>query len=71
MSLNGAHRQWIDLGFHPEVCLSNKYGCGDEGASISFWLKIPDCSKSTILINNLQDGLAGSGFALYCLGGLK
>ena len=70
MSLNGAHKQWIDLGFHPEVCLSNIYGCGDEGASISLWLKIPDCSN-TMFINNLQGGLDSSGFALYCLGGLK
>ena len=71
MSLNGAHRQWIDLGFHPEVCLSNKYGCGDEGTAISLWLKTPDCDKTVIFMNTLQDGLTGTGFALHCFAGLR
>ena len=71
MSLNGTLRQWIDLGFHPEVCLSNKYGCGDEGAAISFWLKIPDCDKKhSVIISTLQVcrgfGVTNNGFALYC-----
>ena len=72
MSLNAAHRQWIDLGFHLEVCLSNKYGRGDEGDAMSFWLKIPDC-KSAGIMTTLQGftGSQASGFSLYCSRGLR
>ena len=71
MSLNGTHRQWIDLGFHPEACLSQKYGCGDEGA-ISLWSKIPNCFFDGI-ITTLQGftGLQASGFSLHCFRGLR
>ena len=54
MSINVTHNQSIDLGFHPEVCLSHKYGCGDEGAAISLWLKIPECTMDTGIISSLQ-----------------
>ena len=72
VSLNGTHRQSIDLGCHPEVCLANKYGCGDDGAAMSFWLKIPNCLFDGI-ITTLQGftGLQASGFSLHCFQGLK
>ena len=43
----------------------------DEGTAISLWLKTPDCDKTVIFMNTLQDGLTGSGFALHCFEGLR
>ena len=73
MSLNGTQRQWINLGIHPEFCLANKYGCGNEGAAMSLWLKMPDCSRFGTIISNV-DGVSrrqGSGFRLECYRGLR
>ena len=73
MSLNATHRQWIDLGFHPEVCISHKYGCGDEGASIRVWLKIPDCMIRVGIVSSTKGLLTNNaaGFSLECYQGLR
>ena len=38
--LNKSKSQWIDLGFHPEVCLTQRYGCGVAGGAVSLWLRL-------------------------------
>ena len=40
MNINKSRSQWIDFGFHPEVCLTQRYGCGVAGGAVSLWLRL-------------------------------
>ena len=72
MRVNGTLRQAIDLGFQPQVCLAHKYGCSEEGAAVSFWLKMSTCRAGGI-ITTIQAFYSSQafGFTIYCFQGLR
>ena len=59
-------RQWIDLGFHPEVCVTNRYGCGSAGSAVSLWLRLLDCPEGGGGIITTLASFRHSGFAITC-----
>ena len=70
MDLNKSKSQWIDLGFHPEVCLAQRYGCGVAGGAISLWLKLIECGG--IITTRTGSGQSGgfflaTGLNIYCV----
>ena len=40
ISLNQDRKQWVDLGIHPEACITIPESCGAAGGSLTFWTKI-------------------------------
>ena len=59
--------QWIDLAFHPEACLTNKYICGQDGGALSMWLNIRDCSDGGGIITTEEDDQElQTGFNIFC-----
>ena len=52
MQTSGSQRQWIDLGFHPEVCLAHRDGCGPAGAAVSMWLRVIECPDNAGIITS-------------------
>ena len=66
LNLIRGQRQWIDLGFHPEVCLTHRYICPD-GAALSLWLNIVDCRGEGGIIATEENGNdRQTGFNMYC-----
>ena len=68
--LNKSKRQWIDLGLHPEACLTQRYGCGVAGGAISLWLKLIECGG--IITTRTRLGQSGglflaTGLNIYCV----
>ena len=64
-------RQWIDLGLHPEVCMTHKYFCGPGdggiGAAFSPWLNIIDCSGfGGIMTTETNEEFHHTGFNMHC-----
>ena len=45
MNINKSKSQWIGLGFHPEVCLTQRYGCGVAGGAVSLWLRLIEVGR--------------------------
>ena len=43
VSTDRSQNQWIDLGYHSNVCLTHRYGCGEAGGALSMWLRLIDC----------------------------
>ena len=37
-----SQRQWIDLGVHPEACMTRPETCGAAGGAVSFWVMLVD-----------------------------
>ena len=66
MNLNKSKSQWIDLGFHPEVCLTQRYGCGVAGGAVSLWLKLIEVG-GIITTRSVQSGgfLLATGLNIY------
>ena len=64
---------WIDLGFHPQACLTQRYMCGAAGGAVTLWLKLFECGGGGAIINtrprNLQPRrgfFSGAGFLFSC-----
>ena len=71
MNLVKDESQWIDLGFHPEVCLAHKYICGIHnggvGGAFSMWLNIIDCSgEGGIMVTEENERFRQTGFNMFC-----
>ena len=67
VNLNKSKNQWIDLGFHPEVCLTQRYGCGVAGGAVSMWLRLTECG-GIITTRSGQSGgfFLATGLNIYC-----
>ena len=63
LTLNHTRRQWIDLGIHPEVCMTQLDTCGAAGGAISLWLRVLDCSDWAGVLSSRD---SGTGFQIYC-----
>ena len=61
VSLDRSQQQWIDLGYHTEVCLSQPEFCGAAGGAVSMWLKIIDYYEigGILETNNIDDDNLG------------
>ena len=40
VKLDADDREWIDLGRHPEACLTQPDTCGKSGGALSMWIKV-------------------------------
>ena len=67
MATDRAKKQWVDLGTHTEVCLTQPEKCGAAGGAISIWLKVIGCSEYGGIISTIKH--AASGTLVYCSGG--
>ena len=56
--------QWVDLGIHTEVCMSQSKTCGVVGGAFGMWFSIVTCPLWAEIISSKIDG--GTGSALYC-----
>ena len=67
VSLDRSRQQWINLGVHPEVCITQPDTCGAAGAAVSLWVKIFECfPQGGILTINLN--IEGTGLTMFCYG---
>ena len=55
--------QYVDLGQLPEACIANPSSCGDNGGSVSLWVKLLNCSTGGIITSDIQQK---DGFKVYC-----
>ena len=56
-------KQWVDLGFLCEACITRPETCGPEGAAVGFWLKLIDCPNRCGIISSFQKT---TGFVFRC-----
>ena len=62
------HNQWIDLGYHSDVCLTHRYGCGEAGGALSMWLRLIDCpARGGIITTRAGRNVNPTGFNIFCL----
>ena len=68
MVTDRAKNQWVDLGIHTEVCLTQPENCGAAGGAISVWLKVIDCSQYGGIISTIKyvKYAASGGTLVYC-----
>ena len=67
VSTDGTRLQWLNLGDHPEACMTAPHTC-EAGGAISLWFKTIDCS-----VNNTAGGVfstrrdrSTTGITLLC-----
>ena len=65
LNLDRAKYQWVDLGIHPEACMTRPETCGGAGGAISFWLKTIDCPTDAGVISSYQFNRASRIFCYY------
>ena len=68
VNINRSKSQWIDLGFHPEACVTQRYGCGMVGGAVSYWLRLRECggiitTRSSRATSSIS---LATGFNIYC-----
>ena len=70
VNLDRNHQQWINLGNHPEVCLTNPETCGPAGGALSMWLSV-DCTEEfeSGIIASQGDYTMTRGFYIICFEG--
>ena len=61
--------QWIDLGIHLEVCMTQPNTCGENDGAIALWVNVIDCpnGEKCGIITSIQDGKS-LGFQIRCSG---
>ena len=64
VSTNISRSQWVDLGIHPEACMTLPETCGASGGAVSFWMKLVDCHDFGGIISSLT--LNETGLRVYC-----
>ena len=70
--MNKSKSQWIDLGFYPEVCVTQRHGCGVLGVAVSLWLRLIECGGGILTtrsaISNLPKvPMYPTGLNIYCI----
>ena len=63
LAMNQTRNQWIDLGVHPEACMTIPETCCAAGGAISFWLRIINCSHHGGILTTIHEV---SGFRIFC-----
>ena len=56
-------KQYVDLGQLPEACIANPSSCGENGGSVSLWVKLLECPDGGIITSDIQEK---DGFKVYC-----
>ena len=64
MATDRAQKQWVDLGTHTEVCMTQPETCGAAGGAIGFWIKVDHCFNVGGIISTRKYN--GSGSLVYC-----
>ena len=69
---NRSQNQWIELGYHSDVCLTHRYGCGEAGGALSMWLRLIDCpARSGIITSRAGRSVSPTGFNIACINPLR
>ena len=63
LAVNQTRNQWIDLGVHPEACMTIPDTCCAAGGAITFWLRIINCSHHGGILTTINEI---SGFRIFC-----
>lgn len=50
MRTNHTNKQWVNLGNHPEACMTLLESCGPAGGAISFWFKRIHCARGISML---------------------
>ena len=67
VSTDGTRLQWLNLGDHPEACMTAPHTC-EAGGAISLWFKRIGCSvnKSRGGVFSTRNDQSSTGITLVC-----
>ena len=54
LTLDHTKRQWVDLGFHTEDCMTQPETCGAAGGAISMRMRLIDCPTGGIITSMIH-----------------
>ena len=65
LQLDRTRQQYVDLGHLTVACIANPSSCGDNGASLTLWVKLVDCPNNGGIITSDWDPYR-NGFKVFC-----
>ena len=68
LNLDHTNRQWVDLGIHTDICLTQPETCCAAGGAISLWVKRSDQDGEIVSTQFYESSGIGIFYSFYRIG---